>query len=51
MKLVVDDVGDAPEIFRGSLERMVAWAGGRDVQVAVDAPNLPVATYVVTWVE
>lgn len=51
MKLVVDDVGDAPEIFRGSLERMVAWAGGRDVQVAVDAPHLPVATYVVTWAE
>lgn len=51
MKLVVDDVGDAPNIFRGSLERMVAWAGGKDVNVTVEAPSLPVATYVVTWVE
>ncbi len=51
MQLVVDDVGDAPHIFRGSLERMVAWAGGKNVEVAVDAPSLPVATYVVSWVE
>ena len=51
MQLVVDDVGDAPQIFRGSLERMVAWAGGKNVEVAVSAPQLPVATYVVGWVE
>ena len=51
MKLVVDDVGDAPEIFQGSLERMVAWAGGRDVVVKVDAPALPVASYLIDWSE
>jgi uncharacterized protein (TIGR02265 family) len=51
MRLVVDDVGDAPNIFRGSLERMVAWAGGKNVNVTVDAPSLPVATYLVSWVD
>jgi len=51
MQLVVDDVGDAPHIFRGSLERLVTWAGGKNVSVTVDAPNLPVATYLVNWVD
>ena len=51
MRLMVDDVGDAPEIFQGSLERMVAWAGGKDVVVQVDAPRLPAATYLINWVE
>ena len=51
MRLEVDDVGDAPHIFRGSLERMVIWAGGKDVVVTVEAPKLPAATYLVNWVD
>jgi uncharacterized protein (TIGR02265 family) len=50
-QLVVDDVGDAPHIFCGSLERMVTWAGGKNVKVSVEAPALPVATYLINWVE
>jgi hypothetical protein len=44
-------VGDAPGIFVGSIERMVAWAGGSDVVVTMDTTRLPAATYAVTWVE
>jgi uncharacterized protein (TIGR02265 family) len=51
MRLEVDDVGDAPHIFRGSLERMVIWAGGKDVVVTVEATKLPAATYLVNWVD
>lgn len=51
MRLEVDDVGDAPGVFLGSLERMVAWAGGSDVVVTMDTPRLPAATYVVSWAE
>lgn len=51
VRLEVSDVGDAPGIFVGSLERMVAWAGGSDVVVTMSAPSLPAATYGVSWVE
>ena len=36
--------------FVGSLERMVAWAGGSDVVVTMNATP-PAATYVVSWAE
>jgi uncharacterized protein (TIGR02265 family) len=50
VQLDVDDVGDAPGVFVGSLERMVAWAGGSDVVVTMKATP-PAATYVVSWAE
>ena len=50
VQLDVDDIGDAPGIFVGTLERMVAWAGGSDVVVTMKATP-PSATYVVSWAE
>ena len=51
VQLDVDDVGDAPGIFVGSLERMVAWAGGSDVVVSMNSSRPPAASYVVSWAE
>jgi uncharacterized protein (TIGR02265 family) len=51
VRLEVDDNGTAPELFQGSLERILLWAGARAVDVTFEAPNPPAATFLIRWTE
>jgi uncharacterized protein (TIGR02265 family) len=49
LKLEVSDVGDAPEMLQGSLERLASWAGAKEVQVTFTFEEPPTASYLVRW--
>jgi uncharacterized protein (TIGR02265 family) len=51
MQLDVDDNGTAPEVFQGSLERILLWAGAKSVEVTIDRWSPPAARFTIRWVE
>lgn len=51
MQLDVDDNGTAPEVFQGSLERILLWAGAKSVEVTIDAWTPPAARFTIRWTE
>lgn len=48
-RLDVNDIGDTPEVFQGSLEEMARWAGAKTVDVKFELPNPPAASFVIRW--
>lgn len=51
MRIDVNDVGDAPEVFQGSLQEITTWAGAKTVSVSFEAPSLPAASFEIRWTE
>lgn len=43
------DVGDAPELFAGTLEELLHWAGEKVVNVEFAVTTPPAARYVIRW--
>jgi uncharacterized protein (TIGR02265 family) len=50
-QLDVNDVGDAPEVFQGSLEEIARWAGAKTVDVTFEFQKPPSARFVIRWTE
>ncbi len=49
MRFEVDDNGTAPELFQGSIEHMLRWAGATQVKVTVEPSTPPAASFLISW--